>query len=76
MAPQRRNTWGRRGQSGEQDASPGALPALQRPSAEDRDNPCPGLCPRCLDQEMTAAVWLLWHCGGGQPAPSGAASSG
>ena len=31
------------------------------PSAEDRDDPCPGLCPRCLDQEMTAAVWLLWQ---------------
>lgn len=27
---------------------------------EDRDDPCPGLCPRCLDQEMTAAVWRMW----------------
>lgn len=28
--------------------------------AEDRDDPCPGLCPRCLDQEMTGATWAIW----------------
>ena len=29
--------------------------------AGDRDAPCPSLCGRCLDQEMTGATSLLWQ---------------